>query len=168
VLALAGYLVHAGHLRLWLVITVGVVSAAIGDNAGYWIGRRLGRPAIERYGRRIGITPARMESVARFVERYGGTGVFAARFLPGIRVLAGPLAGASGLPAGRFLLANLLGAACFVPYAVGIGYAVGYGLGGWLRQAEHVMGRFEHLAALVILAGVVLALALRSRRARAA
>jgi membrane-associated protein len=170
VLALAGYLVHQGVLRLPLTLAVGVLSAAVGDNVGYWIGRRLGRPTIERYGRRVGITHARMESIARFIERYGAPGVVAGRFIPGIRVLAGPLAGAGGLPAGRFVVANLLGALCYVPYAVGIGYALAYGLGPWLRRAEHVVGRIEHVAALVIVAGAVLALAwrgIRARRARA-
>src|SRR5262245_31762675 len=161
VLALAGYLVHEGELRLWLTVAVGVASAAIGDNAGYWIGRRLGRPAVERYGRRIGITRERLDTIARFLQRYGVLGVFAARFLPGIRVLAGPLAGAAGLPAGRFLVANLLGALCYVPSAVGVGYALAYGLGPWLHRLEAVLGRIEHVTLLVIAAGVLAALAWR-------
>jgi len=168
VLALAGYLVHEGVLRLSLTLAVGVLSAAVGDNVGYWVGRRLGRPAIERYGRRVGITQARMETIARFIERYGAPGVFAGRFIPGIRVLAGPLAGAGGLPAGRFVVANLLGAVCYVPYAVGIGYALAYGLGPWLQRAEHVMGKVEHVAVLLIVAGALLALVWRAVRARRA
>jgi membrane-associated protein len=169
VLALAGYLVHEGKLRLTLTLAVGVLSAAIGDNVGYWVGRRMGRPAIERYGHRIGITQTRMDTIARFVDRYGTLGVFGARFLPGIRVLAGPLAGAGGLPAGSFVVANLLGALCYVPYAVGIGYALAYGLGPWLDRAEHVLGKVEHVAVVVIVAGACLALvwrAIRARRAR--
>jgi membrane protein DedA with SNARE-associated domain len=168
VLALAGYLVHQGALRLSLTLAVGVLSAVVGDNAGYWIGRRVGRPAIERYGRRVGITPARMASIARFIERYGAPGVFAGRFIPGIRVLTGPLAGAGGLPAGRFVAANLLGALCYVPSVVGVGYALAYGLGPWLRRAEHVIGRIEHVAVLVIVVGSLLVLGWRVVRARRA
>jgi membrane protein DedA with SNARE-associated domain len=171
VLAVAGYLVHEGKLRLPLTLVVGVLSATIGDNVGYWAGRRMGRPAIERYGHRIGITQARMDTIARFVDRYGAFGVFGARFLPGIRVLAGPLAGASGLPAGSFVVANLLGALCYVPYAVGLGYALAYGLGPWLDRAEHVLGKVEHVAVAVIIASaclVVLWRAVRARRARVA
>jgi membrane-associated protein len=166
VLALAGYLVHEGRLRLTLTLAVGVVSAAVGDNAGYWIGRRAGQPAIERYGRRVGITQPRMEIIAGVIERHGAAGVFAARFLPGIRVLAGPLAGAAGLPAARFAVANLLGALCYVPLAIGVGYALAYGLGPWLQRAEHAMGKVEHVATIVIVAGVLLALVRRGVRAR--
>jgi membrane-associated protein len=169
ILALAGYLVHEGQLRLTLTLGVGVVSAAAGDNAGYWLGRRLGRPAIERYGGRVGITHARLETIARFIDRYGAPGVFAARFLPGVRVMAGPLAGAAGLPAGRFAVANVLGAMLYVPYAVGLGYALAYGLGPWLQRLEHVVGKVEHVVLLVVGVGAALVLVgrvLRSRRAR--
>jgi membrane-associated protein len=171
VLAVAGYLVHQGVLRTSLTLVVGVVSAALGDNVGYWIGRRAGGPAIERYGRRIAITAARMRVIERFIERYGAVGVFAARFVPGIRLLAGPLAGAAGLSAGRFALANLLGAVCYVPCVVGIGYALAYGLGPYLRHAERVLGKVEHVAIVIVAAGALVTLVWRlgtlsMRRAR--
>lgn len=169
VLVLAGYLVHEGKLRLTITLAVGVLSAAAGDNVGYWIGRRLGRPAIERYGARVGITHERMATMARFIARYGALGVLIARFFPGVRVMAGPLAGAAGLHAPRFVIANLLGALLYVPYAVGIGYALAYGLGPWLRRAEHVIGKIEHAVLLLIAVLALLALArrlLRTLRAR--
>jgi membrane-associated protein len=166
VLALAGYLVHEGEMRLPLTLAVGIISAAAGDNVGYWIGRRLGRPAIERYGARVGITHERMDTIARFVARYGAPGVFAARFVPGVRVMAGPLAGAGGLPALHFTAANFLGALLYVPYAVGIGYALAYGLGPWLHRAERVVGKIEHVALLVIAIAALLLLTHRLIRAR--
>jgi membrane protein DedA with SNARE-associated domain len=168
VLALAGYLVHEGRMRLPLTLAVGIVSAVTGDNLGYWIGRRLGRPAIERYGARIGINHERMAAIAGFVTRYGAPGVFAARFLPGFRVMAVPLAGAGGLPAVPFMIANLLGALLYVPYAVGIGYAIAYGLGPWLHRVERAVGRIEHIALLFIALTAVLLVAGRVVRARRA
>ncbi len=166
VLALAGYLVHEGQMRLPLTLAVGILSAVVGDNVGYWIGRRVGRPALERYGARVGITHERMDAIARFVARYGALGVFAARFVPGIRVMAGPLAGAGGLPALHFTAANFLGALVYVPYAVGIGYALAYGLGPWLHRTEHIVGKVEHLALLLIALCAVALVARRFIRAR--
>jgi len=49
VLALAGYLVWRGDMRLPVVLVVGVVSAVAGDNLGYWVGRRFGRNALPRF-----------------------------------------------------------------------------------------------------------------------
>jgi membrane protein DedA with SNARE-associated domain len=166
VLAVAGYLVHEGVLRPSLTVAAGVVSAVVGDNAGYWVGRRLGRPAIERFGQRVGMTPPRMQRVARFIEHYGAAGVFAGRFIPGIRLLAGPVAGATGLSLGRFVVANFLGALCYVPFAIGIGYALAYGLGPHLRRLEHALGRAEHVAILAIVAVAMITLAWRVLRRR--
>ncbi len=138
ILVLAGYLVWRGELWLPVVLAVGVVSAAAGDNLGYWIGRRYGQKPVERYARWALGNPGRQESAWRYVNRYGPFGVFAARFLPGLRVLAGPLAGAAGLRFLPFVVANVLGAALFVPYAVGLGYVIGYGLGDYVERIRHV------------------------------
>jgi membrane protein DedA with SNARE-associated domain len=48
VLALAGYLVWSGRLQLLPVLVVGVFSAAVGDNLGYWLGHQYGRTVVER------------------------------------------------------------------------------------------------------------------------
>jgi membrane-associated protein len=75
--------------------------------------------------------------------------VFVARFIAGLRVLAGPLAGAMGLPFGRFFVANLCGAVLFVPYAVGIGYAIAYGLGRYVDRLHHLLGGVERLVLII-------------------
>ena len=153
ILVLAGYLTWQGKLRLPLVLGVGILSAIAGDNLGYWAGRRFGREAIERYGHRVLLTPARIEAARRFVTRYGAYAVFAARFIAGLRFLAGPLAGCTGLRPLHFVIANALGAALYVPAMVAAGYAVGYGLGDYLKELERVVGRIEHV---VLIAAVLL------------
>lgn len=169
VLVLAGYLTWQGQLRLPLVLFVGIVSAVAGDNLGYWIGRRYGQEAIERFGRRVLLTPARIEATRRFVTRYGAFGVFAARFIAGLRFMAGPLAGSTGLRPLRFVTANALGAMLYVPTMIAAGYAVGYGLGDYVKRFERIAGRVEHV---VLIAAAICTLAilgwrgLRAARAR--
>jgi membrane protein DedA with SNARE-associated domain len=152
VLALAGYLVWSGRLHLLPVLLVATASAVAGDNLGYWLGRRYGRAAVERYARWL-LTPGRVMAIERFITRYGALAVGAARFVGGFRFLAGPLAGAVGLVFRSFFLGNLLGAVLFVPYAVGIGYLIGYGLGPSLTHIQHTLGG----AGRVIVAGGILA-----------
>jgi membrane protein DedA with SNARE-associated domain len=157
VLAVAGYLVWSGRLRLLPVLIVGLVSAIVGDNFGYWLGRHYGRAAVERYGRRL-LKPGRVVVAESFVRRYGALAVCVARFVGGFRFLAGPLAGAVGLPFASFLRGNLLGALLFVPYAVGIGYAIGYGLGPRVADVQHALGgigRTVLILALVVVSGLV-------------
>lgn len=106
ILLLAGYMVWQGDLRLPLVLAVGIVSAVVGDNIGYWIGRHYGQGTIERYGHWVLGNSKRLESMRAFVAKYGPLGVFVARFLPGLRFMAGPLAGATGLRPLRFFAAK--------------------------------------------------------------
>ena len=165
ILVLAGYLVWQGDLRLPLVLLVGILSAIAGDNLGYWLGRRYGQAAVERYGRWVLLTPARLDATRRVVTRYGAVGVFAARFIAGLRFLAGPLAGSTGLPPRAFVTANTLGALLYVPTMVGAGYGVAYGLGGYLQRVERVVGRVEHVVLVGAILGALAVLGWRALRA---
>lgn len=165
VLALAGYLVWRGQLRLSVVLAVGIMSAVAGDNLGYWIGRRFGRDALTRYALWILGSPKRVMAVERFVTRRGSFAVFVARFFPGIRFLAGPLAGALGLRFLPFFVANVLGAAIYVPVVVGAGYAVGYGFGDYVEQLRRVVGEVERIVLIVVVLGGLALIGWRVARA---
>ena len=165
ILVLAGYLVWQGALRLPLVLLVGILSAIAGDNLGYWIGRRYGQAAIARYGRWVLLTPARLDATRRFVTRYGAFGVFAARFIAGLRFLAGPVAGSTGLPPLAFVAANALGAVVYVPTMVAAGYGVAYGLGDYLKGFERIMGKVEHVVLIGAIIGTLAFLGWRALRA---
>ncbi|HEV8437382.1 MAG TPA: DedA family protein [Methylomirabilota bacterium] len=151
ILALAGYLVWRGDLRLSVVIAVGLVSAVVGDNIGYWLGRRFGRVALRRYASLVLGHPERLRAMEAFVARRGAFAVFVARFIPGIRFMAGPLAGGLGLRGTPFMVANVLGALVYVPVAVGAGYAVGYGFGEYVERLHRVAGQLEYLVLIVAL-----------------
>ena len=150
-LIVAGYLVWQGYFRLALVLAVGVVSAVAGDNIGYWLGRRYGPAAVARFAQWAAVNAERMESMRRFMLRRGALAVFLGRFLPGLRFLAGPLAGAAGLGFRPFFVANMLGAVVFVPYGVGLGYALGYGLAPYVDEIRLV--EWAVLAAVLFFVG---------------
>src|SRR5262249_10810621 len=161
VLAVAGYLVWRGDLNLAAVLVVGIVSAVVGDNLGYWLGRRYGRNALPRYARWVLGHPERLETMEAFVERRGPFAVFVARFIPGIRFMAGPLAGGLGLGFLPFVAANVLGALVYVPVAVAGGYLIGYGLGDYVEHVRRVAGQVGYFVLLVVLASAVLFISLR-------
>jgi membrane protein DedA with SNARE-associated domain len=165
VLALGGYLAWQGRLRLPLVVAVGIAAAVTGDNLGYWVGRRRGPQAIERYARRWVGGAALVERARRFVARRGMLAVFAARFVPGVRFIAGPLAGATGMTLRRFVIANVLGAALYVPLVTVAGWAVGYGLGDYIERAQRLVGAVEEVALLAVVVLIVVTLGWRALRA---
>jgi len=144
-----GYLVWRGDLMWSGVLTVGIVSAVAGDNVGYWIGRRYGPRVLERLRRLVGITPQQFQSMRTFMVRWGSLGVFVARFIPGLRFLAGPLAGTVGLHFTAFIAANVLGAVVYVPVIVAAGYAVGYGAGPHVERILRILGPVEYVVLIV-------------------
>src|SRR3989442_9740282 len=83
--------------RLPWVLSVGVVSAAAGDNIGYWIGRRYGAGMLERFPRLFPEPPNRLDSSGGSVSRPGPLGAFSPHLIPGLPFLPGPLAGLFGL-----------------------------------------------------------------------
>ena len=107
VLTIGGYLAWQGRLHLATVVIVAIVGAVAGDNMAYWLGRRYGQRLLNRVA---AAAPERIERARQFVVRHGMPGVFAARFVVGLRFMAGPLAGSTGLAPARFFIANLLGA----------------------------------------------------------
>jgi membrane protein DedA with SNARE-associated domain len=156
VLILAGCLVWDGQLRLVPALAVGILSAIAGDNLGYWAAREYGRPVLERYGHWILLTPERLDKAVCLVKRYGASAVFVARFAPGLRFLAGPVAGATRLAPLPFLVANVSGAVVYVPLMVGAGYTVGYGFAAQLAALERAVGEVGHLVlALAALGALV-------------
>jgi membrane protein DedA with SNARE-associated domain len=164
ILTLAGYLVWRGDLSLPLVVVVGVVSASLGDNIGYWVGRRFGSDALRRYRTRLWLAPAALDAGERFLRTHGAPAIFVARFIPGLRFTAGPISGISRVSAIRFFIANVLGAMCYVPAVVGIGYAIGRGGGPRLEQARAAGVAVEHIVLAAALIGTIGALLWRARR----
>ena len=116
-------LAHSGRLSLARVVVTAIVAAILGDNLGFFIGRRGGRWLLARYGGALGITTARLADFDRFFDRYGAKTVFAARFITGLRVVGAVLAGASGLQWPTFLLYNATGAIVWCSAVAVAGYA---------------------------------------------
>ena len=106
----ASYLAATGHLSLPLVIGSAALGAIVGDSFGYAIGRKGGRRLLERRGKWVGVTREQLAKADRYFARHGARTVFVGRFVALLRILAGPLAGASEMPYHRFLAANVAGA----------------------------------------------------------
>ena len=138
---LIGAAVYAGShqmLDLRLIIATAAGAAILGDNIGYWLGRTLGRKALLRWGRLIGLDQRKLDLGEYLFLRHGGKIVFLGRFVAVLRVFAAVLAGANRFPPLPFLLFNVLG---------GIAWAVAFGTGGFLlgQSFHRVAGPFGWL-----------------------
>jgi membrane protein DedA with SNARE-associated domain len=144
----AAVLASQGHYSIVAVIAVAALAAIIGDNVGYWLGRRGGRALLAR-------TPIVRDHFARalppserFFARHGAKTVFIGRFIAILRVTAAWIAGITRMPWWRFFFWNAAG---------GIAWATAVGLVAyWLGQkAADAIGRYGLYAAIVIIALLV-------------
>lgn len=160
VLALAGLAAHRGYLALPLLIGIGAVGGFLGDQIGFFVGRRLGVRVLERFPR---LEPAATRARG-LVERHPGFSVVAVRFLYGLRIAGPVVIGTSRIPWATFALLNAIGAAVWSACWVGVGFAAGTAVEAALGELKHV----EHvLFAAALGVAVVATVWLRLLRRRA-
>jgi membrane protein DedA with SNARE-associated domain len=126
VLLFASFLAYSEQsLHLPYIILIGIVACTVGDNIGYAIGKRGGRPLLECYQRFFRIRPETIAKGERLFGKYGSITILFARFVFGLRIIAGPLAGVLQMPWKQFAVFNFLGAAVWVTVISCVGYFVG-------------------------------------------
>jgi membrane protein DedA with SNARE-associated domain len=152
-----------GGLNIVLVGPIGFVAAILGDNVGYLIGRRGGRPLVDRFGKYVFLTPTRLDHAEEFFGRHGGKIVVVARFIEGLRQLNGIIAGIAEMHWLRFVLFNAIGAAAWVGTWTTLGYVAGDHVETISRYATYVAIGLAVLAVLFLIRAFV-----RSRRRRRA
>lgn len=155
-----GFLAHHGELAFIPLLVIASVASFLGQMVGYEIGRRWGRPIVARLGRYAFLTPDRLAQLDELFLRHGERTILFSRFWAVTRAYAGLFAGMTGLSFRRFLLFNAAGCVMWAVVVGGLGFLFG---SSW----EHVLNAAKWLAFAVaaVVAGVVIALVLRWRRA---
>ncbi len=120
----AGLIAYKGDLNLLIILPLVFVAAVLGDNVGYWFGRKAGKPLFSRE-KSLLFRPKNLEAARNFYEKHGGKTILIARFMPFIRTFAPIVAGAVEMPYRSFMIFNLVGA---VIWGIGVTLA-GYLLG---------------------------------------
>ena len=152
-LLLASFLAYSEHrLHFGWILVVATFSATLGDNLGYAIGYYGGRPLLERYQRIFRVPKQTLLRGEEMFARYGSATIFVSRFIFGLRVIAGPLAGVLHMRWRAFALFNFLGAAVWVTCIASAGYLFGR---HWQRLLA-VVERFNIAAAVVAVCAILL------------
>ena len=160
---LGGVLAGRGQMQLPLLLGLVWAAAVAGDGCGFLLGRSLGRPFLDRHGSRLGATPARLSQVERFFARHGAKAIVVGRFIGVVRAMGPFTAGASGMPAGRFVAADVVGAGLWAATFTGLGYLFAGSVGA-LVDALH---QAQLGAGIALAAAVVVVVVVRRRRVRA-
>ncbi|MET9446749.1 DedA family protein [Streptomyces cinerochromogenes] len=156
----AGSAQQPPRLALWQVLLCAAVGAVAGGQVGYLIGRHGGRALLARTsGDRVRQAVARAE---RLLARYGyGKALVIGRFVPLLRTVLHPVAGALGVPARPFTLWQTVGGVLWSQTLVLAGYTLG-------ASVPHIDDYLLPLVAVVVVVSLLPLLpeALRARRKR--
>jgi membrane protein DedA with SNARE-associated domain/rhodanese-related sulfurtransferase len=118
----AGALAAAGRLNPFLAVGVTMFGCVLGDSVWFYLGRSRGTQVLG-WLCRISLEPdSCVRRTQNVFTRYGLRGLLVANFVPGLGTVAPPLAGMAGIPFGRFLLVDGLGALAYAACGVGIGF----------------------------------------------
>jgi membrane protein DedA with SNARE-associated domain len=133
------------------VMAVATIAATVGDNLGFALGHYGGRPLLRRYQLFFRIQPKTIERGENLFARFGALTIFFARFVFGMRIIAGPMAGVLRMSWRKFAVFNFLGAAVWVVTISGAGYLFGQHWG----RLERDLKRFDLVVAMVAVIWIV-------------
>ncbi|WP_407840200.1 DedA family protein [Streptomyces sp. DSM 116496] len=153
-----------GHIDPVVLGICATTGAIVGDSIGYAIGRRGGKPMLERLGRRFPkhFGPDQVAMAERSFDKWGMWAVFFGRFVALLRIFAGPLAGVLHMPYWRFLIANVLGGILWAGGTTAVIYSIGIVAEPWLKGFSWVA------LALALVCGLAMTVVVRGRMKKAA
>jgi membrane protein DedA with SNARE-associated domain len=139
-------LASQGALPIVWVVVVGVLAAILGDNLGYWVARKGGRPLLQRHKWTREYAARYLPASERFFKKHGGKAVFFGRFVAVLRVTAAWVAGISHMHWWRFLAWNAAGG---IVWATGVSL-ISYYLGDAAASAIGKYGLYAAGGALLL------------------
>ncbi len=152
VIAFGSFLADRAHGSAITVFLLGWFGNVAGAGITYTLGRKFGSKAflrrIEKYG-----GPDAEARIKRLHKKYGFTGLFVSRFLPGVRAIVPPFAGAMRLPAFKVMLSVASASAVWFGLITFLAFRAG---DNW-DVVEHYIVRSGKVAGLIAIAIVVFA-----------
>jgi membrane-associated protein len=127
-------------INIVILISIVFLAAFIGDQVNYVIGRKVGRPYLQRHN-----TPRMLRMLARsekFYAQYGWWSVVIARYIPWVRTFVPAIAGTVKMNYYKFLSANVLGALL---------WGVGITMSGYLSGSIPIIKKISYIFAIVLI-----------------
>jgi membrane-associated protein len=134
------------HLPLWLMCLLISAAAVLGDQFGYYFGRRFGPSLFRRPDSRL-FKQENLIRAAEFFKKYGARSIVLARFVPIVRTFTPIVAGASRMHYRTFLVYNVVGGVLW-----GCGVTI---LGYFLGQVAFVRSNIELILIGIVVVSVV-------------
>ena len=153
-----GVVSGAADVNVFLLAGMLMIAVIIGDNVGYFLGRKAGPHIFSRPKSRF-FHPDHLQQAKVFYEKYGARAVVYARFIPIIRTCTPFVAGVAQMRYVRFLIFSIFGGVFWICFLTTLGYKLG--------QVPLVRQHFEKVILGIILLSLV-PVFLEARKARRA
>ncbi len=121
----AGYLASNNEMSLVLAWLAGAGGSLSGALFNYYLGHKLGRPFLEKYGKYFFLKSQTLAKVEDFFAKYGHPSTFWGRLIPGIRQYISLPAGIGRMHLASFAIYTFLGAGVWCAVLLGLGYFIG-------------------------------------------
>jgi membrane protein DedA with SNARE-associated domain len=128
------------HVAAYVTMALaGLAGNLVGASIGWVIGDYGGRPLLERHGRFLHVTPAKLDRAERWFDRSGSLAVLLGFAAPIVRSFVAIPAGIARVPFLRFLGLAAVGCGVFCFTFAGIGWAVGSSYSSVRRYVDYVV-----------------------------
>jgi membrane protein DedA with SNARE-associated domain len=139
------------HLTILGITVAGVLGNLVGSWIAYGVGRAGRLELLERHGKWLHITPARLARADRWFARWGAPAVFFGRLLPVIRTFISLPAGVGRMPLVRFTTLTLAGC---IPWVLALGL-VGQAVGSDWKSVKSGLSYVDYAVVVVVVLAVV-------------
>lgn len=120
----AGLIAAQGYLDIYVLNVTLILAAIIGDQVGYWFGKKTG-PKIFKREKSLFFAKDHLVKAKHFYEKYGGRAIIYARFVPFARTFAPIVAGVGEMDYKKFVSFNIFGGIFWVTSMTLLGYFFG-------------------------------------------
>lgn len=128
VMMIAGFLVRLGLFDFWPIYLTMMAGDLTGDVIWYFVGRKGGRPLIERYGHFVNVTPENVDRAESFFQKHQTKILWISKLTTGFGFAIATLiaAGAARVDFRKYMTINILGEFVWAGFLFGIGFAFGH------------------------------------------
>lgn len=161
IMPFSGFLVSTGEFNAVYVVIAGSLGNLVGSLIAYFVGSRLGREFILRYGKYVLLRKSHLELTETYFKKYGDGSTFIGRMLPAVRTYISLPAGLAKMNLKKFVIYTLIGSIIWNSALTYVGII--------LQERWHRILQYSDYLDVAVIIGVIVVIALfvRSRRKHA-
>lgn len=139
VMAFSGFQVSLGRMGFSKTLLIAALGSFIGTNLSYWIGRRLGKPLLDRIAPYLHLTENKLSRVEAWFRRFGSKMVVVGYFFPGLRHLIAYFGGISKINYMRYATFSGVGAILWTATFITMGMFLGIYWESTVTKIRHLL-----------------------------